>query len=185
MQLAIIGDQGVINDAPEDGGSTPDAWRPIRGSLEAIARLHRAGWRIIVASNKPGIADGTLQPDSLVSQQAVLRRHVAESGGAIEAFSYCPHAPSSGCNCHLPATGLLQDIAARLHISLDDVPVIGDSLSYIQAALAIGARPVLVKTGKGIATVRQPGLDPAVAVFNDLYSAVDFLLRQGQLTADR
>jgi D-glycero-D-manno-heptose 1,7-bisphosphate phosphatase len=185
MQLAIIGHHGVINDAPEDGGSTPAGWRPIRGSLEAIARLHRAGWHIIVASNKPGLADGTLLPDSLVFQHASLRRHVADSGGAIEAFCYCPHAPSSGCNCHLPATGLLEDIATRLHITLDSVPVIGDSLSYIQAALASGARPILVKTGKGSATASQPGLDPAVAVFNDLYSAVDFLLKQGHLTADR
>lgn len=185
MQLVIIGHHGVINDTPEDGGSTPAGWRPIRGSLEAIARLHRAGWRIIVASNKPELADGTLLPDSLVRQHAALRRRVADSGGAIEAFCYCPHAPSSGCGCHLPAAGLLEDIATRLHIPLDGVPVIGDSLSYIQAALAIGARPVLVKTGKGFGTVSQPGLDPAVPVFNDLYNAVDFLLGQGHTTADR
>ena len=184
MQLAIIGYHGVINDAPEDSSSNAGGWRPIRGSLEAIARLHRAGWRIIVASNKPELADGSLAPDELVRQQASLRRHVADSGGAIEAFCYCPHAPTSGCGCHLPATGLLQDIATRLHIALDGVPVIGDSLSHIQAAREIGARPILVKTGQGLTTVNQPELDPAVPVFNDLYSAVDSLLRQDHLTAD-
>lgn len=185
MQLAIIGHHGVINDAPEEDGSISAGWRPIRGSLEAMARLHHAGWRIIVASNRPELADGTLLPDSLVRQHASLRRYVADSGGAIEAFCYCPHAPDSECNCHLPGTGLLQDIASRLHIALDGVPVIGDSLTYIQAALSIGARPILVKTGKGFATVSQPDLDPAVPVFNDLYSAVDSLLKQELLTADR
>jgi len=184
MQLAIIGHHGIINDEPEDGNTNSGGWRPIRGSLEAIARLHRAGWRIIVASNKPELADGSLVPDSLVRQHAALRRHVADSGGAIEAFCYCPHAPDSGCDCHLPATGLLQDIATRLHINLDGVPIIGDSLSYIRAAQAIDARPILVRTGQGETTISQPGLDPAIPVFNDLYSAVDSLLRQDHLTAD-
>ena len=76
----------------------------------------------------------------------------------------------------MPATGLLQDIAARLHIELAGLPVIGDSLAYVQAATAAGARPLLVKTGRGFGTVSQPELDPAVPVFNDLYSATDYLL---------
>lgn len=176
MQLVILGSNGVINALPDEGSSSPQEWRPIRGSLEAIARLHRAGWRIIVASNQPELAANTLTPEELVRQHDAMRRHAAESGGVIDAIFYCPHAPDSGCDCHLPATGLLQDIAARLHIELAGLPVIGDSLAYVQAATAAGARPLLVKTGRGFGTVSQPELDPTVPVFNDLYSATDYLL---------
>lgn len=176
MQLVILGDNGVINELPNEGSSSPLEWRPIRGSLEAIARLHRAGWRIIVASNQPELATNTLSPDTLMRQHDAMRRHATESGGVIDAIFYCPHAPDSGCGCHMPAPGLLQDIAARLHIELAGLPVIGDSLAYVQAAVAAGARPLLVKTGRGFGTVSQPELDPTVPVFNDLYSATDYLL---------
>ena len=176
MQLVILGSNGVINALPDEGSGSPLEWRPIRGSLEAIARLHRAGWRIIVASNQPELAAKTLTPEELVRQHDAMRRHAVESGGVIDAIFYCPHAPDSGCDCHLPATGLLQDIAARLHIELTGLPVIGDSLAYVQAATAAGARPLLVKTGRGFGTVSQPELDPSVPVFNDLYCATDYLL---------
>ena len=176
MQPVILGSHGVINELTDEGGNSAAEWRPIRGSLEAIARLHRAGWRIIVASNQPELASNTLSPTALAHQHDVMRRHVVESGGVIDAIFYCPHAPADGCGCHMPAPGLLRDIAARLNISLAGLPVIGDSLAYVQAALAADARPLLVKTGRGFGAVSQPGLDPLVPVFNDLYSAVDFLL---------
>ncbi|MGB5259512.1 MAG: HAD-IIIA family hydrolase [Gammaproteobacteria bacterium] len=176
MQPVILGGNGVINQLPEEGFPRPAEWRPIRGSLEAIARLHRAEWRIIVASNQPELGGGTLSPEELARMHEVMRRHVVESGGVIDAIFFCPHAPASGCSCHLPAPGLLHDIAARLHVNLAGLPVIGDSLAYVQAAQAAGARPLLVKTGRGFGTVSQPSLDPSVPVFNDLFSAVDFLL---------
>ena len=107
MQLAIIGRDGVINEAPDYGNSSHAEWRPIRGSLEAIGRLHRAGWRVIVASNHPELADGSLNPDTLTRQYEVMRRKAAESGGVIDAVFYCPHPPHAGCDCRLPAVGLL------------------------------------------------------------------------------
>ena len=176
MQLAIIGYHGVICETPDGKAPPPRAWRPIRGSLEAIARMHRAGWRVIVTANQPEIADGSIDPDTLIRQHDAMRRRVAENGGVIDAVFYCPHSPADGCSCHMPSPGLLHDISNRLHVSLDGVPLIGDSLAHVQAARSAGAMPVLVKTGKGFGTVSLPELDPAVPVFNDLYSAVNHLL---------
>ena len=180
MQLVILGRNGVINEAADDSSALPSEWRPIRGSLDAIARLHRSGWRVIVASNQPELASGVITPDELARLHETMLRRVTESGGAIDAIFFCPHAPDAGCPCHMPAAGLLQDIAHRLHVKLDGVPVIGDSLATIQAASTAGAAPLLVKTGKGFGTVSQPGLDPRVPVFNDLYSATVFLLGQAR-----
>lgn len=176
MQLAILDRDGVINEIQDGCIASPSDWKPIRGSLEAIARLHRAGWHVVVATNEPGIASGQLDIDAHARINDVMLRRVAESGGVIDAVFYCPHAPDAGCTCHKPRPGLLFDIAERLRIRLDDVPAIGDSLSDVLAARAAGARPLLVKTGKGFGTVGSPELEGDVPVFDDLYSAVDSLL---------
>jgi D-glycero-D-manno-heptose 1,7-bisphosphate phosphatase len=176
MQLVILDRDGVINEVPDDCIRSPGEWRPIRGSLEAIARLNRAGWRVVVAMNQPELATGQYDLDMLARINETMQRSVKASGGVIDAVFFCPHAAADKCNCHKPAPGLLLDITQRLHIKPGAVPVIGDSISDIQAAQAAGALPMLVKTGKGFGTASLPELDPAVPVFDDLYSAVESLL---------
>lgn len=176
MQLAILDRDGVINETLDDCIASPSDWKPIRGSLEAIARLHRAGWRVVVAMNEPAIASGQLDLDALARINEIMLRRVVEAGGVIDAIFFCPHAPQAGCACHKPQPGMLLDIATRLRIRLDGVPIIGDSLNDIRAARAAGASPMLLKTGKGFGTAGMPELDPDIPVYDDLYSAVDRLL---------
>ena len=176
MQLIILDRDGVINEDSDEYIKSPTEWNPIRGSLEAIARLHRAGWRVVVATNQSGIARKLFDLDTLARIHETMHRRVIEGGGLIEAVFFCPHGPADKCNCRKPLPGMFHDIAARLRIDLQGVPAIGDSLRDIQAAQAAGASPHLVKTGKGFGTVSHPDFDPAVPVYNDLYSAVDHLL---------
>jgi D-glycero-D-manno-heptose 1,7-bisphosphate phosphatase len=178
MQLAILDRDGVINEVPDKCIRSPNEWRPIRGSLEAIARLNRAGWRVVVAMNQPELANGQCDLDMLARINEIMQRSVKASGGVIDAVFFCPHAAGDNCDCHKPAPGLLLDIIHRLHIKPEAVPVIGDSISDIQAARAAGAMPMLVKTGNGFGTASLPELDPTVPVFDDLYSAVDSLLSE-------
>jgi D-glycero-D-manno-heptose 1,7-bisphosphate phosphatase len=176
MQLIILDRDGVINEDSDEFIKSPAEWKPVRGSLEAIARLHRAGWRVVVATNQSGIARKLFDLDTLARIHETMHRCVIEGGGLIEAVFFCPHGPDDNCNCRKPLPGMFHDIAARLHIDLQGVPAIGDSLRDIQAAQAAGATPLLVKTGKGSGTVSHPDFDPSVPVYNDLYSAVDHLL---------
>ena len=177
MKLVILDRDGVINEDSDDYIKSPAEWKPIRGSLEAIARLHRAGWRVVVATNQSGIARKLFDLDTLARIHETMQRHVRDAGGMIDAVFFCPHGPDDHCDCRKPAPGMLHDIASRLHTELTDVPAIGDSLRDIQAATAAGASPILVKTGKGIITLNNPELDRSIPVFNDLYSAVDSLLK--------
>jgi D-glycero-D-manno-heptose 1,7-bisphosphate phosphatase len=181
MQLIILDRDGVINEDSDDYIKSPTEWRPIRGSLEAIARLHHAGWRVVVATNQSGIARKFLDLDTLARIHKTMHQRVVETGGLIDAVFFCPHGPDDNCNCRKPRPGMLLDIAERLRVDLDQVPAVGDSLRDIQAAQAAGARPLLVKTGKGFGTVNHPQLDPAVPVYEDLYSAVDALLKSPRL----
>ena len=177
MQLIILDRDGVINEDSDEYIKSPNEWKPIRGSLEAIARLHHAGWRVVVATNQSGIARKLFDMDTLVRIHKAMHQRVVETGGLIDAVFFCPHGPDDNCNCRKPRPGMFHDIAERLRIDLDRVPAVGDSLRDIQAAQAAGARPILVKTGKGFGPVSNPELDASVPVYDDLYSAVDALLK--------
>jgi len=185
MQLIILDRDGVINEDSDEFIKSPLEWQPIRGSLEAIARLHRAGWHVVVATNQSGIARKLFDLDTLARIHETMLHRVIESGGMIEAIFFCPHGPDDGCGCRKPKPGMFLDIAERLHTDLQGVPAIGDSLRDIEAAKAAGATPVLVKTGKGFGTVSSPDLDPGVAVFDDLYSVVNHLLNTTQTHTDK
>ena len=176
MKLLILERDGVINEDSDDTITSPAEWQPIPGSLAALARLHRAGWRVVVATNQSGIARKRLDLDDLAQIHDKMHRAVTEAGGLIDAVFFCPHAADEGCDCRKPRPGLYQDIARRLRIDLNSVPVIGHSLDDLQAARSVGAHPILVKTGKGSETLSHPNLGSDVSVFKDLTSAVDALL---------
>jgi D-glycero-D-manno-heptose 1,7-bisphosphate phosphatase len=175
MQLVILDRDGVINEDSPDHIKSPEEWQPIPGSLEAIAWLKRAGWHVVVATNQSGIARRLYDLDTLVRIHEKMHRAVREAGGQIDAVFFCPHGPEDHCRCRKPAPGLLHDIARRLRIELQGIPAIGDSLRDLQAARAVGAQPILVKTGQGLDTLEQ-GVEPDVQVFKNLGSAVEALL---------
>jgi D-glycero-D-manno-heptose 1,7-bisphosphate phosphatase len=176
MRFIILDRDGVINEDSDEFIKSPSEWKPLRGSLEAIARLHRAGWRVIVATNQSGIARRLFDLDTLARIHQTMQQRVSASGGLIDAVFFCPHGPDDNCHCRKPKPGMFYDIASRLRIGLTGVPAIGDSLRDLQAATAVGAQPILVKTGKGFGTASHPELPASTAVYDDLYSAVDTLL---------
>jgi histidinol-phosphate phosphatase family protein len=87
MKLVILDRDGTINHDSEQYIKSPAEWRPIEGSLEAIARLTQAGYRIVVATNQSGIARGLLDTTTLVAIHDRLQRAAAQVGGRIDAFS--------------------------------------------------------------------------------------------------
>lgn len=174
--LVILDRDGVINYDSPDFIKSLDEWIPIEGSIEAIARLSRAGIRVAIATNQSGVARGLVTEQSLAAMHAELERLVAEAGGTIAAIRYCPHGPDDGCACRKPAPGLLLQIAETLEVSLEGVPVIGDALRDLQAAMQVGALPVLVRSGKGRETEASlPEELSGVPVFDDLRAFVDEL----------
>jgi D-glycero-D-manno-heptose 1,7-bisphosphate phosphatase len=176
MKLIILDRDGVINFGSEQFIKSPEEWKPIPGSLEAIARLTREGWRVVVATNQSGLARGLFEMATLNAIHAKMHRAVAAAGGRIEAVFFCPHAAEMDCDCRKPRPGLFAEIAERYAVNLAGVPAVGDSLRDLLAAAAGGAAPVLVKTGKGEKTLVAGGLPPGTPVFENLADVVDHLL---------
>jgi len=176
MKFIVLDRDGVINEGSDDYIKSPDEFVPIPGSLEAIARLSQAGWRIAVATNQSGISRGYYDLATLQRIHDKLHRQLTQVGGQIEAIFFCPHGPDDDCNCRKPKPGLFEEIETRLQVSLKGVPAVGDSLRDLQAAQAVGATPILVRTGKGERTIAKgKGLE-GIPVYADLSSVVDALL---------
>jgi D-glycero-D-manno-heptose 1,7-bisphosphate phosphatase len=176
MKLVILDRDGVINHDSAAYIKSPDEWKPIPGSLQAIARLNQAGCHVVVATNQSGVGRGLFEMATLNAIHDKMHRALAQVGGRIDAVFFCPHAQDAGCACRKPRPGLLLEIAARFNVDLKGVPAIGDSLRDLQAAAAVGALPLLVLTGKGAAAQRAGGLPPGTRVHADLASAVQALI---------
>ncbi len=176
VKLIILDRDGVINYDREQFIKSPDEWRPIPGSLEAIARLNHAGFRVVVATNQSGLGRRLLDTATLISIHEKLHKALSQVGGRIDAVFFCPHTADADCDCRKPKPGMLLDIGQRFGVELTGVPCIGDSLRDLQAAEACGAQPILVLTGKGEKTLREGSFPKNTIIFPDLAFAVTALL---------
>ena len=175
-KLVVLDRDGVINRDSDQFIKTPEEWRPIPGSLEAVARLNHAGYRVVVATNQSGLGRGLFDMAMLNSIHEKMHKALALVGGRIDAIFYCPHTADSECECRKPRAGMLREIGVRFGVEMSGVPCIGDSLRDLQAAEAIGAQPMLVLTGKGEKTLREGNFPKNTVIFPDLAFAVSALL---------
>ena len=149
MSLVILDRDGVINHDSDDYIKSPDEWQPLPGSLEAIARLCRADYTVVVATNQAGVGRGLFSLEILIRRPRKMASSIRDKGGRLDSVFFCPHSPADQCGCRKPKPGMLLEISDRLGIGLSGVPVVGDSLRDLEAAAAAGAMPVMVQTGRG------------------------------------
>ncbi len=178
MKLVILDRDGVINFDSDQFIKSPREWNPIPGSVEAIAQLNQAGYRVVVATNQSGVGRGLFDMSTLNAIHSKMHKLVGQAGGRIDAVFLCPHASDSRCACRKPKTGLFLDIAARFHVDLRGVHAVGDALRDIQCAISVGARPMLVKTGKGMRTLEGGQLPVGVPVYENLTQAAQAIIRE-------
>jgi len=180
MKLIILDQNGVINQGGGDPGiRTPDEWKPIPNSLQAIARLTHAGYRVVTATNQSGIGRGLLDMTTFNLINAKMFHQVQQEGGRIDALFFCPHTQHDKCTCRKPGIGMFKEIRQRYGVELNQVLAVGDSLRDLQAAAKAGAIPVLVLTGKGKATQVGGDLPVNTQIYPDLSAVVDSLEIQG------
>ncbi len=179
MPLVVLDRDGVINADSKAYIKSPGEWRPIPGSLEAIAALTEAGWTVAVASNQSGVARGLFDLATLGAINARMESSVRAAGGELAGVFFCPHGPDDGCDCRKPKPGLLHQIAEAYGTTLEGIPVIGDSARDLAAAEAVGARPILVLTGNGPATLAARSEEgQETEVYPDLRTAAGALLAE-------
>src|SRR5262245_26019118 len=157
---------GTIN---EDIGyvSKPSELVVYPWAAEAIRLINESGMKAIVVTNQSGIARGLYTEETLNAIHQRLADELTIAGATIDAFYYCPHHPEYGgsrykkdCPCRKPRTGMIERAAREHGIDPSLSYVIGDKASDIQLGANAGARSVLVMTGYGEETARNPGIWP-------------------------
>jgi D-glycero-D-manno-heptose 1,7-bisphosphate phosphatase len=172
MKLIVLDRDGVINHDSDEFIKSPDEWKPIAGSLEAIARFTQLGYHVVVATNQSGVGRGLFDMDTLNAIHEKMVKSVAQAGGRIDAVFFCPHTNAEHCECRKPKPGMLVDIASRFNTDASEMPVVGDALRDLQAAAAVGAQPILVLTGKGEKT-KNEALPPGTKIFKNLAAVAE------------
>ena len=177
MKLIILDRDGVINEDSDDYIKSVDEWLPIPGSIQAMGKLYQAGYTLVVATNQSGIARGYFDLPVLHAMHSKMGKLLEQYGGQVDAVFFCPHGPDDKCECRKPGDGMLRDIAKRYQVNLKSVNLIGDSMRDIQAARSVGAKPILVRTGKGERTITKHSVElEGVPVYKDLAQAAAAIL---------
>ena len=149
----------------------------LRGVPEAIARLNRAGIRVIVVSNQRGIALGLYSGADVDAIHASFQNMLKAHGAHVDAFYYCPH-DKGQCDCRKPLTGMFDQARRDFPaISAATSAMIGDSLSDIEFGRRLGMMTVFID---GDPDLQKPGALSAAGLadlrFPSLAEAVDALV---------
>ncbi|NDC60668.1 MAG: D-glycero-beta-D-manno-heptose 1,7-bisphosphate 7-phosphatase [Betaproteobacteria bacterium] len=186
-KLVILDRDGTINQDSDDYVKTVDEWLPLPGAIDAMARLHHAGWHVVIATNQSGLGRGLFDVATLNQMHDKMNKLLALAGGRVDAIFYCPHTPDDHCQCRKPLPGLLEQIAERFGVHLSEVHVVGDSLRDAQAGAAVGCQTHLVRTGKSQALTSNQlpkGFPPDTRVHADLADFVEWLIDHSLTKAD-
>ena len=179
MPFIILDRDGVINYDSYEYIKSPEEFHEIPGSLEAIARLNQANYRVLVATNQSGVARGLYTVETLKKIHAKLHADLDKVGGKIEEIFYCVHHPDDDCPCRKPKPGMFHQMEEKYDLDFSNTYFIGDTLTDIHVATAVGCKPVLILSEKGEKTLKA---HPEVARFPHFLTlalATDFILAGG------
>lgn len=178
MKVVLVDRDGVVNEDKIGGYITRwEDFRWIPGSLEALARLSRAGFGIVLVSNQAGVGDGEFTQEELDRVNAGMLEVLGRSRVDVRGVYYCTHGVDAGCSCRKPETGLFERAWREVRFDRGATFFIGDKASDLAAGERFGMPTILVRTGYGEAARRELGgaARPAFVAAN-LAEAADFVL---------
>jgi len=189
---AVFLDRDGCVNVEDDHIRTIEQFRLYPDTLDAVRKLKRAGFLIVIVTNQSGVARGLMTEEFVNSVHKLMLKWFDEAGVGVDAVEYCPHHPDAvvekyaiQCDCRKPAPGMLNRAARRLDIDFSRSYVVGDKLSDIALGPATGAKAIMVKTGFGEreAAKISDGAHPAPDfIANGIKDAVDWILTDAGLS---
>ena len=178
-RAVLLDRDGVINDHALDYVTSWEQFRLMPDALEALRRLHQAGWLVLVATNQSAVGRGMMTEAELEGIHSRMLALVEQGGGRIERVFCCPHGPDEGCSCRKPKPGLLLEAARECDLDLASCYLVGDSARDIAAGQAVGSTTILVEgvdASRAREQLQRLERPPGFLVKN-LAAAVDVILR--------
>ncbi|HEU5466208.1 MAG TPA: HAD family hydrolase [Gemmatimonadales bacterium] len=165
----LIEDPGFLSD--------PAKLKLLPGAAQAVRRLNQGGLAVVIVTNQSGIARGLITAQQYDAVHARLVQLLAGAGARLDGAYVCPHHPdiSGPCECRKPGTKLFRDAATELTLDLGRSFYVGDRMSDVEPARALGGRGILVRTGRG-GEYAEGAINAGYTVVADLQTAVDLIL---------
>ncbi|MFA6609964.1 MAG: HAD family hydrolase [Candidatus Omnitrophota bacterium] len=190
MRAIFIDRDGVINKDP--GGWTehsyvtdPKDLHILPGVIDALKLLDRNNIKVIVISNQAGVSKGYFTKEMLMRVTSKMLDEIGKKGARIEEVIYCMHRNEDNCNCRKPKTGMLEKAIDKYNISVRETFFVGDSEVDIIAGKRMGLKTVFVQSGKATKDDVKKWQGKPDYVFNDLLSAVKWMLTKAKRRNDR
>ncbi|MFO7577560.1 MAG: D-glycero-beta-D-manno-heptose 1,7-bisphosphate 7-phosphatase [Pelovirga sp.] len=184
LHRAVFLDRDGTINVEKDYLYRPEDLSFIPGAPEAIAKLNRAGYLVVVVTNQSGVARGFFTMEDVMTLHKHMQQMLLEYGARVDAFYVCPHHPDAGtgqyagsCRCRKGQPGMLLNAATELKIDLERSYMIGDKISDIEAGKAAGCHCLLVRTGYGEAA-RAEAETWNIPVVADLSAAVQMIRQE-------
>lgn len=179
-QAVFLDRDGVLNRViVRDGRPYPPAsveeLEVLPGVEQALRRLKRAGFRLIVVTNQPDVATGRQRREVVEAIHARLRQAMP-----LDDIRVCYHVDEDGCTCRKPKPGLLLEAARAWQVDLAQSVLVGDRWRDIEAGKAAGCQTILLRNGY---EERQPRAPDAVVA--SLLEASEVILSKWRGTTTR
>jgi len=168
---------GVINKKAPEGDYIKN-WSEFKflpGVKEAIKRLNKAGFLVIIVTNQRGIAKGLMTKEDLEDIHSKMIKELKKSGVRINSIYYCPHDEKDNCNCRKPKSGMFLRAKEDFEIDFTKSWVIGDSIADIEAGKIIKCETILInKFNKKGNILKEREIKPDFIV-NNLKNAINIV----------
>jgi D-glycero-D-manno-heptose 1,7-bisphosphate phosphatase len=181
LTAVFLDRDGVLNEKMPEGRyvTSWSEFKMLPGVPESIARLNRAGLRVIVASNQRCVALGLCTAADVDAIHCSFQNLLKSRGAHVDGFYFCPH-DRGQCNCRKPLPDLYEQATAEFpEITAESSAMIGDSLSDIEFGRRLEMMTVFID---GNPVCQKPGSQAAGSLadlrFASLAEAVDHLLNQ-------
>jgi len=179
MRAVFLDRDGVISENRSDHVKSWEEFHFLPGALDALARLHQAGFPLFIVTNQAIVNRGIIATQALEDMHARMLWHIVQHGGFIDDIHYCPHDYSENCGCRKPRPGMITALAAKWSIDLSQSYIIGDAWTDIAAGHAANCRTIMVRTGRGEEHIRLPESRhyPADHTAADLPDAANWIMQ--------
>ena len=177
MKTIFLDRDGVINKYPGDRlyVTSLRKFRFLPRAKQAIALLSRTGFKIFVVSNQAGVGKGAYSQRTLDAITAKMLTDIEKADGKIAKVYYCTHRKEVGCSCRKPKAGLLKKAAREFKFNLKKAYFVGDTIRDVLTAHVVGAKSILILSGKEKLSNQKNWEAKPDFVFKDLFTAVKFL----------
>ncbi|MDP3042506.1 MAG: D-glycero-beta-D-manno-heptose 1,7-bisphosphate 7-phosphatase [Candidatus Omnitrophota bacterium] len=178
MKVVFLDRDGVINKYPGDRRyvTSLKKFRFLPRAKEAIALLSGAGFKVFVVSNQAGVGKGIYSQKTLDAITVKMLMDINEAGGRIDQVYYCTHRKEAGCLCRKPKPGLLKQAAREFKVNLKKAYFVGDTIRDVLTAQAVGAKSILILSGKEKLSNQKNWEAKPDFVFKGLLEAAKFLI---------